>query len=365
MPECAFSNTVYALLYFRKLLHVSTLLVRMEVDDAQFTDEGGGDASVPSGTDVDMEISSAAANRHHQQQQQPINLVTHAPSYSSYEANNEPIDMSITSEGGSASSGIIQELSTSTHPNVRDTLRERGQMQSSSGGPAGRDLYMQQQAMLDFFPPVEQDAALSASSHQEQFGAISMVSRNSASQQQPLVVLQQTSPHQVSPRADSLQPEPHISPSHTRAQMLEIEIPISPSNAHHHSPPFEQEPRSPPSQRLHNNQEFFPYISPPPPDVESSDEIGYLSIEMQQLHRDVDEDLQRETVEAVVRPLHTRKSILLHPSLRHLSPHQVAVALLDHDKLEVSYNLKEECIQTLERDDSPMSPVSMFCRSQK
>lgn len=43
-------------------------------------------------------------------------------------------------------------------------------------------------------------------------------------------------------------------------------------------------------------------------------------------------------------------TLLLHPSLRNLGHHDLAVALLRQDKLEVSLNLKQECIDNYQRD---------------
>ncbi|XP_047739456.1 uncharacterized protein LOC125178823, partial [Hyalella azteca] len=41
-------------------------------------------------------------------------------------------------------------------------------------------------------------------------------------------------------------------------------------------------------------------------------------------------------------------TLLLHPSLRHLNSHDLAVALLRQDKREVALNLKQECIENLQ-----------------
>ena len=41
---------------------------------------------------------------------------------------------------------------------------------------------------------------------------------------------------------------------------------------------------------------------------------------------------------------------LLHPSLRKLRPHDIALALFRQDKREVAYNLKQECVEAKQED---------------
>lgn len=308
----------------------------MEVDDEDFTDEGGGTSRpTPTTTNPGSPTAQGVA---------AFGGSVVAPRHVLHQAvdRDEPLDMSVGSMRESGSGASNRHSSQEILRVQQEPYSERDGSQYNP-----QQLQSQQQAMRAFFPdiisPSPSDSMLLSSDVQ------ATESSNITQLNRPVYASATVST--ITSFAPSHDGVSGPQPAHQATQQ---------AVTHHH--PHESSLLSLPSYSSMASSSssapvipvarsatsrFVYYQGPPQLDQH---QLVVSTKENQYNARNNDEPQAK-----VIRS----SSILLHPSLRNLSPHSLAVVLLRQDKLEVAYNLKQKCIENFRRDPDarPVSKV--------